>query len=100
MSIGCVAIGPRFQSNGLCKVFVETQYPEPEAEEVEVISLSEALQKPSGRPKVQYLPGERLLKKINQQEKLKRKKINSDNSISVRDMDRINRSFQNLMNEF
>lgn len=92
MNFGCVPIGPRHQSNGLCKVFVETQYPEPE--QPEFISLSEAVQKPSGRPKIQYLPGERLLKKINQQEKTNRKKINSS------DMDRINRSFRNLMKEF
>lgn len=107
MNIGCFAIGPRYNHDGLCRVFVETQYPHSENEEHEgrggagvlreVIPLSEAVNnnKKTGRPKTKYLPGERLLKKINQQHTKKVKK-----KLSINDIERINKSFENLMNEF
>ena len=52
------------------------------------------------RREKKYIPGERLLKKINRAEETKRKKEKEQKTLNSDDIDRLNQSMSNLLKMF
>ena len=109
-SIGTFALGRRPTTVGLSKVFCTTtilRKPDEVVHEEPLVPLAEA-DKVFRRSAVTYYPGEKLLKKINKQEKKRKQKHKKEKKskqfesikLTQDDIARLTKSMSNIMNSF
>ena len=108
-SIGTFALGRRPTTVGLSKVFCTTTIlhkPDEVVHEEPLVPLAEA-DKVFRRSAVTYYPGEKLLKKINKQEKKRKQKHKKEKKskpeaikLTQDDIARLTKSMSNIMNSF
>lgn len=94
MGFGALSIGRRTYGSGLFKVKCTTQLlNQNEPEPVPMIANTVRREK-------KYIPGERLLKKINRAEENKKKREKEKKTLNSDDIDRLNKSMSNLLKMF